>query len=101
MKTGLYRPTFDKERGETTALFSLPPTFNKASIEGRWTADSLSTLRGKYLALRLSLKGQASPNLLETPFRTHFPCHTGLRPAIISLKITFPRPGGGIRAPEE
>ena len=70
-------PTCDKESwGETAALLSLTPPFNKAPIDGRKTADAsfLFTLRLKYLTLRLSLKGQASLNLVETPFRIHTFC---------------------------
>ena len=66
--------TFDRERGGKTAvLVSLAPQLNKAPIEGKKTADVpfLSTLRGKYLILRLSLKGQTAPDLMKTPLRTH------------------------------
>lgn len=70
--------TFDKESGgKTAALLSLGPSFNKAPIEGKKTADTpfLFPLRGKYLTLRLSLKGQTTRNLMETK-DIHFPCHT-------------------------
>lgn len=70
-------PTFDKESGgETAALLSPTPPFNKAPIEERKTADApfLFTLRGRYFTLRPSLKGQAAPNLMETPFRIHTSC---------------------------
>lgn len=90
--------TFDKESGgKTTALLSLRPSFNKAPIEGKKTADTpfLFPLRGKYLTLRLSLKGQTTRNLTETK-DIHFPCHSGLCPAIISVTRNFPRPDGGI-----
>lgn len=97
--------TFDKESwGEADALLSLAPLFNKAPIEGKKTADApfLFTLRGKYLTLRLSLKGQASQNLMETPFRIHtYRAMLGsVSPAIIFVTITFPWPGGWIWAPE-
>lgn len=58
------------------------------------------TLRGKYLTLRLSLKGQASPNLMETPFRIHTSRAILGSVQLSSVTITFPRPGGGIWAPE-
>lgn len=78
MRVRLYRNfarySIRKVEGETAALLflSLPRSIKLPLREGKQqTRLFFFTLRGKYLTLRLSLKGQASPNLTETPFRTH------------------------------
>lgn len=88
------------EEKQPSSFLSVPRSI-KLPLRGgkQQTRLFLFTPRGKYLTSRLSLKGQTTRNLAETQ-DTHFLCHTGLCPAIISLTITFPRLGGGIWAPE-
>lgn len=73
-------------------LFSLA-ALNKAAFEERGTAGrSLFTLRGRYLTLRLSLKGQVTLNLMENSIEgKRFPLSYWAQSShIISVTITFP-----------
>lgn len=75
---------------------------NKAVFEERKRAGTfLFTLRGKYLTLRLSLKGQVTPNLMENCIEgKRFPLsHWAQSSRIISVTITFPWPSWGYMSP--
>lgn len=66
---------------------------NKAAFEKRKTAEmSLFTLKGRYLTLRLSPKGQVTPNLMENSIKGK--CFSlsywAQSSHIISVTITFP-----------
>lgn len=76
--------------------------WNKTTFEGRKTAGTcLFTLRGRYLTLRLSLKGQVTPNLIENSIegKRFYLSHWAQSSHIISVTITFPWPSWGYMSP--